>query len=80
MSLMYGRWTPPESQKHRDLLLVAFSPGELQGPLIESHVQRLGPIEDVALMRDGRVIRHYYHRFAYNYLGVAAAKSSDAAK
>jgi hypothetical protein len=42
-------------------------------------VQSLGPIEDVALMRDGRVIRHYYHRFAYNYLG-AAAKSSDAAK
>ncbi|MGO9934199.1 MAG: glycosyltransferase family 39 protein [Steroidobacteraceae bacterium] len=71
MSLMYGRWMPPESQDHRDLLLVAFSAGELQGPQIEAHVERLGPIEDDALMRDGSLIRHYYHRFAYNYRSVA---------
>jgi dolichol-phosphate mannosyltransferase len=70
MSLMYGRWTPPESQRHRDLLLVAFSAGELQGPLIESHVQRLGPIEEAALMWNGKLVRHYYHRFAYDYQGV----------
>ena len=71
MSLMYGRWTPPQLQQHRDLLLVAFSAGELQGPLIESHVERLGPIEEAALMRNGKLVRHYYHRFAYNYHAAA---------
>ena len=73
LSLMYGRWTPPASQQHRDLLLVAFSAGELQGPLIESNVGRLGPIEEVALMRNGKLVRHYYHRFAYDYHGVTSA-------
>ncbi len=76
MSLMYGRWTQPESQQHRDLLLVAFSAGELQGPEIESHVKRLGPIEDVVLMQDGSVIRHYYHRLAYDYQSVAGERTN----
>jgi dolichol-phosphate mannosyltransferase len=76
MSLMYGRWTPPESQEHRDLLLVAFSVGELQGAEIESHVKRLGPIEDVALMQDGSVIRHYYQRLAYDYQSVAGERTN----
>jgi dolichol-phosphate mannosyltransferase len=74
MSLMYGRWTPPESLQHRDLLLVAFSAGELQGPEVESHVERLGPIEDVALMREGSVIRHYYQRLAHNYQSIAGER------
>jgi dolichol-phosphate mannosyltransferase len=69
MSLMYGRWTPPESQKRRDLLLVAFDEKELTDLAVEAHVERLGPIEDDVLVRDGSVIRHYYHRFAYNYRG-----------
>ena len=77
MSLMYGRWTPPESQQHRDLLLVAFSAGELQGPEIESQVERLGPIEDVVLMQDDSVIRHYYYRLAYDYQSVAGERTND---
>jgi dolichol-phosphate mannosyltransferase len=76
MSLMYGRWTPPESQQHRDLLLVAFSAGELQGLKIESQVDRLGPIEDVVLMQDGSVIRHYYYRLAYDYQSVAGERTN----
>jgi dolichol-phosphate mannosyltransferase len=76
MSLMYGRWMPPESLQHRDLLLVAFSAGELQGLMIESHVDRLGPIEDVVLMQDGSVIRHYYYRLAYDYQSVAGERTN----
>lgn len=70
MGLMYGQWTPPDSQKRRDLLLVAFDRSELTDRAVESHVERLGPIEDDVLVRDGSVIRHYYHRFAYNYRGI----------
>jgi dolichol-phosphate mannosyltransferase len=67
MSLMYGLWTPPELQGHRDLLLIAFDPSELEGKPIESQVERLGPIEDGVLMRNGMLIRRYYYRLAYNY-------------
>ena len=30
MGLMYGRWMPPKAQDGRNLLLVAWSPGELE--------------------------------------------------
>jgi dolichol-phosphate mannosyltransferase len=67
MGLMYERWMPPEAQEHRNLLLVAWTPGELEDKAIEAHVARLGPIEDDILVRDGSVIRHYYHRLAFDY-------------
>jgi dolichol-phosphate mannosyltransferase len=67
IGLMYERWTPAESQRGRTLLLIAWSRGEITGPSIESHADRLGPIEDEVLTRDGKVVRHYYQRLAYNY-------------
>ncbi len=71
MSLMYGQWTPPALQQGRNLLLVAFDPAELADPSVQSHLERLGPIEDDVLMRNGALIRHYYHRFGYGYRSVA---------
>ena len=67
MGLMYGRWLPPQSQDGRNLLLVAWTAGELDDRFIHARVERLGPIEDDVLMRDGVLIRHYYHRMAFNY-------------
>jgi dolichol-phosphate mannosyltransferase len=67
MGLMYGQWLPPKSQDGRDLLLVAWTPGELDDQFVRARVERLGPIEDDVLMRDGILIRHYYHRMAFNY-------------
>lgn len=67
VGLMYERWTPAERQKGRTLLLVAWNPGDLAGEAVESRAERFGPIEDEVLTRDGRVVRHYYHRLAYNY-------------
>lgn len=67
MGLMYGQWMPPKSQDGRNLLLVAWSPGELDDEYIRARVERLGPIEDDILSRNGIVIRHYYHRLAFNY-------------
>lgn len=67
VGLMYAQWMPPQAQEHRDLLLVAFSPAELEDRSIQLHVARLGPIEDDVLTRDGSVIRHYYHRLAFDY-------------
>jgi hypothetical protein len=67
MGLMYGQWMPPKLQAHRNLLLVAWSPGELEDPAIEAQAARLGPIEDDVLTRDGIVIRHYYHRLAFDF-------------
>jgi dolichol-phosphate mannosyltransferase len=67
IGLMYQRWTPAELQEGRTLLLVAWDPQDLTGKIIESHAERLGPVQVDVLARDGQVVRHYYHRIAYNY-------------
>jgi dolichol-phosphate mannosyltransferase len=67
IGLMYERWTPAEMQEGRTLLLVAWDPADLTGQAVESHADRWGPVEDEVLRRDGQVVRHYYHRLAYNY-------------
>jgi dolichol-phosphate mannosyltransferase len=67
MGLMYERWTPRALQDGRDLLLIAWDAADLGGKAIENQVDRLGPVEDDVLQQDGQIVRHYYHRFAYNY-------------
>jgi dolichol-phosphate mannosyltransferase len=67
IGLMYERWTPPELQQGRTLLLIAWDPRDLAGDNIDSHFERLGSIEDGVLMRGGQVVRRYYQRLAYNY-------------
>ncbi len=67
IGLMYERWTPPASLASRTLLLVAYDVNELRGPYVESRVARLGPVETIALERDGKPIRDMYYRVAYGY-------------
>jgi dolichol-phosphate mannosyltransferase len=74
MGLMYALWTPAKLQEGKTLLLVAWDPRDLNDPHVESHVERLGPVEDDVLVTDGQVVRHYYHRFAYNYRSIPAGE------
>jgi dolichol-phosphate mannosyltransferase len=67
VGLMYEYWTPPASLAGRTLLLVAFDPNELQGRYVEPRAARLGPIQTIALERDGKAVRNMYYRFAYDY-------------
>lgn len=70
MGLMYEQWTPPERQEGRTLLLVAWDRKDLTGGTVESHADRLGPIVDNVLTRDGKIVRHYYYRLAYHYQAI----------
>jgi dolichol-phosphate mannosyltransferase len=72
VGLMFALWTPAKLQDGRTLLLVAWDPRDLDNSHVESHAERLGPIEDEVLLKDGHVVRHYYHRFAYNYRSIPA--------
>ncbi|HXA37256.1 MAG TPA: glycosyltransferase family 39 protein [Steroidobacteraceae bacterium] len=67
LGLMYERWAPPAAAEGRILLLVGWDPKDLTGRAIEPHAERWGPIEEQVLMRDGRLVRRYYYRVAYNY-------------
>jgi hypothetical protein len=77
MSLMYGRWVPEKLQVHKNLLLVGFERGDLESAAVVARVARLGPVEDDELLRDGRLVRHYYHRLAYDYQSIADPSEND---
>jgi len=67
VGLMYEFWTPPATLASRTLLLVAYDPNDLTGRYVEPRAARLGPIETLALTRDGKRVRDMYYRFAYGY-------------
>ena len=69
MSLMYELWLPAKEQAGRTCLLISFTPRDLDGNKVKKRVSRLGPIREGVLTKDGRVIRHYFYRFAYGYGG-----------
>jgi dolichol-phosphate mannosyltransferase len=69
--LMYEQWFPAELQAGQTLLLVAWDPRELAGEKIEARVERLEPVREGVLMRDGNLVRRYYYRIAYGYQGPA---------
>ena len=70
IGLMYERWTPALLEEGRTLLLVALDPKDLDRQGHRGPCRTLGPIEDDVLRRDGQVVRHYYHRLAYNYRAI----------
>jgi len=67
LGLMYERWMPADLQEGRTLLLVAFDSKDIDGTNIASHVERLGPVHEATLTRDGDFVRHYYYRVGYRY-------------
>jgi len=72
VGLMYERWFPATAQAGRTLLLIGFKPEDLTDSAVESRARKLGPVQEGVLARDGRTIRRYYYRLAYDYRGAAA--------
>jgi dolichol-phosphate mannosyltransferase len=78
VGLMYQRWFPVEQQEGRTLLLVAWDRADLASERVAASVERLDPIEEGVIMRDNRIIRHYYHRLAYDYRGIRGPQRAAA--
>jgi hypothetical protein len=56
------------------LLLVALDARDLSGTDVESHLERLGPVQEAALTREGVAIRHYFYRVGYHYSRAARTR------
>ena len=67
VGLMYERWFPVARQRGRDLVLVAWDRAALSDAVVGEHVERLEPIQQELLLRDGKPIRPFYYRVAYGF-------------
>jgi len=74
VGLMYKRWFPTQAAQGRNILLVGWNAGDLTTKAIAARLQRLDPIQEGTLSRDGRIIRHYYYRLGYDYQSAATAR------
>lgn len=66
-SLMYEYWFPAHEQAGATLLLVSFKEKDLKAKRIRKQCEKLGPINEYWLERDGIKILPYYTRVATNY-------------
>ncbi|HTV95931.1 MAG TPA: glycosyltransferase family 39 protein [Steroidobacteraceae bacterium] len=78
MGLMYERWFPPARQSGRDMLLVAWNRADLSQPALGDYAERLDPIGEGRLARDGELIRPFYYRLAHGYRARQPPGSSTA--
>jgi dolichol-phosphate mannosyltransferase len=74
VGLMYKLWFPAKVALGRNVLLVGWNAQDLGGTELESRVARLDPLREGKIERDGKPIRHYYYRLAYNYRDNPAGK------
>jgi dolichol-phosphate mannosyltransferase len=67
MGIMYERWFPPQAQRGRTLVLVAFKVEELTAARTAERVASLEPVQTITLTRGGAPFRTVYYRIAHGY-------------
>ena len=65
--LMYEYWFPRRLQEGRILLLVGANRSQIDSLAVEEHVERLDPIHEIRLTRNGSPAGHFYWRLAHTY-------------
>jgi hypothetical protein len=66
-SLMYEYWFPRGLEEGRTLLLVGRTRSDLDSPEVEEHAERLDPIQEIDLTRNGSPAGRVFWRLAYSY-------------
>lgn len=67
VGLMYEFWFPAAQQAGKTLLLVAADRSHLERDAVRSRVTGLGPIQSIALHKNGRPAGQFFYRLALGY-------------
>jgi hypothetical protein len=65
--LMYSHWFPKRDQTGRSLLLVGWEADDLDRPMISERAERLGPISELKVTKDGVVVGSVFVRQLHGY-------------
>jgi len=66
-SLMYRFWSSKRRYEGRTLLLVGRDADDLLAERLAPHFDRLGPVRQIAAMKNGKPAGRYYYRIGYGF-------------
>tara|TARA_R110002072_G_C7976322_1_gene535527 strand:+ start:4339 stop:7104 length:2766 start_codon:yes stop_codon:yes gene_type:complete len=75
--LMWDDWYTPNQVTGRDVVLVDFTSDRLSSKIPEMYFERMGPLQEYEVRKNGHVVGAFFYRIGYSYL---AAKRDSSAK
>jgi dolichol-phosphate mannosyltransferase len=69
---MYAYWFPGPPLKGRSIILVGMRPDSFEDERMLQGAERLGPLRELPVIKQGRRVATYYARVAYGYRGTTA--------
>lgn len=71
-SLMFQFWFTPAEARGRNIILLSLKPGgAIAISSLSDHFNRLGPIREQTLYKDGTKVGNFYYRIGYDYKPVS---------
>ncbi len=66
-SLMWASWKPISAARGKWVLMVAFREEELRNPVLGKYFERLDPVLQQRIAKNGRTVGRFFYRVGYGY-------------
>jgi dolichol-phosphate mannosyltransferase len=73
-SLMWAFWKPVSAAKDKLVLMVAFREEEIQNPVLANYFERVGPVLQQKIIKNGRTVGRFSYRVGYGYRPLSVEK------
>jgi dolichol-phosphate mannosyltransferase len=75
-SLMWASWKPASAARGKLILMVAFREGDLRNPSLAKHFERMDPVLERGIHKNGRTVGRFFYRVGYGYRADSPEKPS----
>jgi hypothetical protein len=76
-SLMWAFWKPLSAAQGKLVLMVALKEEELQNHVLAKYFERMGPVLQQRIVKNGRTVGRFSYRVGYGYRAHSAEKPSS---
>jgi dolichol-phosphate mannosyltransferase len=66
-SLMWAFWKPSLAAQGKVVLMVGFRQEDLQNPVLAKYFERVGPVSQQRIVKNGRTVGQFFYRVGYGY-------------
>jgi len=75
-SLMWASWKPLSSARGKSVLMVAFRQEDIQNPVLAKYFERIDPVLQQNIAKNGRTAVRFFYRVGYGYRADNLGKAS----